>query len=363
VKCLETCDSLKASTIAFPALGAGTLNYPSKVVADIMASTVVSYLRTNSTLTCIKTVKLVIYTDIAYVQFNLALYELSLSSSMDEKLSRQIPHKKPYSFQSNSLQSNENEPEFVKTEEFVTADNRRIPNVKGNPRTSQNLSVLTSSWMHVSHSPDTSRPMSTKLVHSKSPILCVQIYAEISSNVKKTKDRLQRIIDDQFTTDVLTDELIVKLSNEKKSALMEKAKQSDVEITFKTSNPLLCIQLRGESNDIANLKFEILQELNHIRAFELFHREAKLLHSKLKWCWWRSDTKEYEEFDFLINYQIEQAYQSNKSSVTVVETNNLVVKCNFIKMEATINHSAHMIRRVDLLAYNGCYCKFVCVNL
>ena len=279
-----------------------------------------------------------------------------------EKLSCQITHRKP---QSNSLRSSENEPskiEFVKTEEFVTVDNQRIPNVKGNPRTSQNLSVLMSSWMHVSHSQDTSMPMSTKLLHSKSPILCVQIYAETSSSVKKTKDRLQRIIDDQFTTDVLNDELIVRLSNEKKSAFMEKAKQSDVEITFKTNNPLLCIQLRGDSSDIADLKFEILQELNHIRAFESFCREAKLLHSKLKWCWWRSDTKEYEEFDFLINYQIEQAYQSNNSSVIVVETNHLVVKCNFIKMEATINHSAHVIRRVDLLAYNGCYCKFFCVK-
>jgi len=53
---------------------------------------------------------------------------------------------------------------------------------------------------------DASSVLSMSLVH------WIQIYAETISGLKKTKERLQRVIDDQFTTDALTDELISKLS-------------------------------------------------------------------------------------------------------------------------------------------------------
>ena len=46
-KCLEVCDKFRASTIAFPALGAGNLNYPQNVVADIMVNTIAAYLKAN----------------------------------------------------------------------------------------------------------------------------------------------------------------------------------------------------------------------------------------------------------------------------------------------------------------------------
>ena len=69
-KCLENCDKLRASIIAFPALGAGNLNYPQSVVADIMVNTVTAYLKANRSTTCIKTVKFVIFMDNTYAEFD-----------------------------------------------------------------------------------------------------------------------------------------------------------------------------------------------------------------------------------------------------------------------------------------------------
>ena len=51
-------------------------------------------------------------------------------------------------------------------------------------------------------------------VHSESSVLRMQICAETVSGIKCKK----RVINDQFTTDALTDGLIVKLSDEKKTA-------------------------------------------------------------------------------------------------------------------------------------------------
>lgn len=51
------------------------------------------------------------------------------------------------------------------------------------------------------------------------------------------------------------------------------------------------IQLRGNCRDVADLMFEIQQEINQIRALESLHKEAKLLQDKLKWYWWENGTK------------------------------------------------------------------------
>ena len=68
-KCLVKCDELKASVIAFPALGTGNLKYPARVVADIMISTITEYFKANNNATHIKTVKLVIYLKDDYQEF------------------------------------------------------------------------------------------------------------------------------------------------------------------------------------------------------------------------------------------------------------------------------------------------------
>ena len=288
-----------------------------------MVSTIVSYLKTNSASTCIKTVKLVVYMDDAYAQFNEVLYKLSLTSPVENQSLFQSISTQPTAAKPQPLKS------FIaKSEEFVTIDD--------------------SDSMCVNDSEHALGSMGTVSILSKSPVLLVQIYAETLSRVKKTNDRLQRIIDDQFTSDALTDELIAKLSNEKISAFTRKAKQKHVDMLITTSVPLICIRLQGDRNDVADLKFEIQQELNQIRASESFHREAKLLQDKIKWWWWIDDAKEYKSFDFITNYQIEQAYQTNRSSVFTIETEKLFVECDFMKMEAKINHSTHIIRRVDL---------------
>ena len=68
-KCLVRCDELKASVIAFPALGTGNLGYPPCVVADIMINTITQYIETNKSKTHIKTIKLVIFSKDDYQKF------------------------------------------------------------------------------------------------------------------------------------------------------------------------------------------------------------------------------------------------------------------------------------------------------
>ena len=58
-KVMEACDHLKASSVAFPALGTGNLGFPD----DIMVTTVNAYLEQQKGKTCVKKVVFVIFLD------------------------------------------------------------------------------------------------------------------------------------------------------------------------------------------------------------------------------------------------------------------------------------------------------------
>ena len=62
-KVMEECDRLKASSVAFPALGTGNLGFPDDVVANIMVSTVNTYLEQQKGKTYLKKAIFVIFLD------------------------------------------------------------------------------------------------------------------------------------------------------------------------------------------------------------------------------------------------------------------------------------------------------------
>ena len=71
-KVMQECDRLKATSVAFPALGTGNLGFPEKVVAEVMVNAISSYLRQNPS-TTVKKVLLVIFADSTYRAFQRAV--------------------------------------------------------------------------------------------------------------------------------------------------------------------------------------------------------------------------------------------------------------------------------------------------
>jgi len=503
LKCLEACDSLKASTIAFPALGAGTLNYPQNVVAEIMVSTIAYYLKTNIASTCIKTVKLVIFMDNTYAEFysvlskrlghaKLSTLDLKLSDkskvhvySMHDSAAADPLKAGPLKVEimegditedsSDAIVNTTNEtmqlqgsgvagavlqkggPEMQKICNTIVSKGfrlkegemcdtpssghlkcKRVFHIAYNQRNSlgkavdsclkraeelhlksiafpaistgiagiksddaaysicisiiafghmnpkhvrqvriivlqkalcqlftnkfmelvnkpglfQRLTSNVSSWFNTVGSVSGGDCVAPAQPQQKSPtyensILHIQIYAEDMEKVTRTKDRLQRMIDDQFTSDQLTDNVISRLSAKMMDYFNGIAKQKHIEITIETGKDLNCIHLRGDRNDVADLKFEIQHHLNHIHAFESMQREAKLLQDKVKWQW-LSNAYEYEDYDVLTNYRIEQAYQNDREMIFVDKTDQDYEQFDFKKMLANDGHSMYQIQRIDL---------------
>ena len=94
-KSLQYCDKKKVSSIAFPALGAGALSFPSDVVTRIMITTVQNYYLANSS--CIKAVKFVIFTDSLYKEFQSFLSQHPSTGSTSTSSLRASPGPQPVS--------------------------------------------------------------------------------------------------------------------------------------------------------------------------------------------------------------------------------------------------------------------------
>jgi len=168
----------------------------------------------------------------------------------------------------------------------------------------------------------------------------------VSSSVNKVKtaDQLQCNTNKHCTNFKLVDEFIPKLSCKDRDDIARVSKHRHVKISIETSNDPSYIQLKGDSDDVANAKHEIQQVLNHVRLVESTQRKAKLLYDKVKWQWLNSDSK-YEDFEILTNYHIEQAYYNNRDVVFLHKEDG---EFNFNKMEVFRYQSTYKIKRIDV---------------
>ena len=520
-KCLETCDKLRLSTIAFPALGAGNLKFPPTVVADIMVNTIAGYLKANRSVTHIKTVKLVIFMDDTYAEFDKLLSgrpsvtdSSVLHDTLDDAetlISAEMFHRtkvlksavvsssaaevytagkvkveimqgditeddsdvivstanpsmqrlnsgmaaavlnkggpelqvicNSFVLQGNHLQEGKvydaratgnlkcrkvffvvvlhnhkqmlgktiaaclkqaeklhlssiafpaigtgnlgfsieetahgisssiaafgqkSNPVYVKRvrviiyqQEMYQSFKDKYNEVTHKPGILKRMGNAVMSWFHGDGSLEAEEPAGGIDPHSLSDaskitnksILLIQIYAEDEQSVQNTADRLQKIIDEQFTNEKMPNELISKLTQKQKQDLESKAKQLHVQIDFETGMDLSYVQLKGDCTDVANLKVEIQELLGRISSLESEKREAKLLAAKVKWQW-LSDINDFEDYDDLPNYHIEKAYQRNKNIMyTYKSEDGTVENFNFQKMEADDTKSRFKIKRVDI---------------
>ena len=534
-KCLETCDKLGASTIAFPALGAGNLNYPQNVVADIMINTIAAYLKANHSTTCIKTVKLVIFMDNTYKEFDKILSgspsvagsfvvhealgemenALAARRSPKTRAPKSIP-RSPLKHPSMAevLTAGNVRVEVVQgditednSDAIVNTTNERMQLVgsgvaaailrKGGPEMQALCNDVVSKGFlllegKVCHTPSTGNLKCSKVFHivvpqnhkemlgktvaaclkqaeklklssiafpaigtgilgysleeatqgicssiitfgqktspmyvkrvrivifqkemyqsfkdkfievsnkpgilkrmgnalmswfygdgssdmveegqsgkdffdesvigpynsgpvskiTENSVLLIQIYAEDKQKVAKTEDRLLRIIEDQFTNERVNDELLPKMSQKQRDNLMRKAKQKHVQMTIETGADINCIQLKGDCTDVADLKSDIQEILRQINSMESTKREAKLLQAKVKWQWLNDDINDYEDYDQLANYHIEEAYQRDKSQRFMYTAEDSTFETfNFLKMEADDTQAVFKIKRVDI---------------
>ena len=311
--CLKRAEKLKLVSIAFPAIGTGILGYSLEEAVQGISSSIIAFgQKTNPEY--VKRVRIIIFQKEMYQSFKDKFIEVTNKPAILKRMGAAVMSWFYGDASSDSIEDQQSNSDFF-TESVV-----------------------------VPHSPTSISKITEKSV------LLIQIYAEDKQKVDKTEARLLKIIEDQFINEKVSDELLSKLSQKQRDDLTRKAQQKHVQIIIETGADLNYIQLKGDRTDVADLKSDIQEILRQINSMESTKREAKLLQAKVKWQW-LNDTDDYEDYEELPNYYIEEAYQHDKAkqfTYTRADGNSEIL--NFSKMEAydILYQVKFKIKRVDI---------------
>ena len=309
-ECLKWAEKLRLNSIAFPAVGTGNLGYGLEEAAHGICSSIIAFGQKDNPVH-VNRVRIIIFQKEMCQLFKDKFNEITNKPGILKRMGAAVISL----FLSNSSLEVAEQPLIGFTKPFVVPQS------------------LTSVFKTTEKS-----------------ILRMQVYAEDEGKVVKTIDRLHRIIEDQFTNEEVSDKLLSKLSQKQKDDLMRKAKQKHVQIIIETGGDLNYIQLKGDRTDVADLKSDIQENLRQITSVEATKREAKLLQAKVKWQWLNA-TDNYEDYDELPNYYIEEAYQCDKTKqFTHTPEGGVSLILNFLRMEAKDIHGqkTFKIKRVDI---------------
>ena len=311
--CLEQAETNQLSSIAFPALGTGASWYSVQSAADIMHVAIATFAKLDPV--HVKTVRIV-------------LYQQSMVSCYTDVFA-----------QPTSSKTFANVQKINKTTEL-----KRHQSLFDRARSVVRLS-RSSTGTKVASYLDLNVPTVTRYSE-----LTIQVFADDIKKVEKSEESLQQMIEKQLSVDEIDDKIISKLTDSQQADIKEKAKARNVDITLESGKMQHKIQLKGDSEDIKDLKSEISVILNKIRSEETKQKEVLSVQAKVKWQW-ENPCGDIEDYDPDANYAIEQAYESDKTKLYVYQNaQGLREEFDFQQMKATDlkDQSVYNIKRLSV---------------
>lgn len=322
--CLKKADDQKLSSICFPAIGTGGVYKPNEAAQSI-CEVIIKYGLGNPRY--LQRVRVIIFQRDVYQTFIQVSHEILQSSQQPGFFTRAFN----YIWGGSSEQQHPHEKNSV--HHMPLDEGARIP------RFERALSTTDIKPLEPESLPDNAT-------------LHIQIFAGSTHLVETTKTKVQKVIQDQFKSDVIeNDDRVSKLTKQQISDLEEKAKALQVEL--KCEPHLKRIKLKGDKEDVGELKTQIMNFFGRIALQEGDERAAKLMQDKTTWEW-LGDDGEYEPYDYLVNYAIEQAYERFRSGggqvvFTYKDEEDDECTINFDKMEETLSDgTTYPVNRSDI---------------
>lgn len=161
-------------------------------------------------------------------------------------------------------------------------------------------------------------PLDHELQHDKLNII---IYGENVQLVETAERKFYNFMDEIFVDDAIDDPWINELTKEDEYELKGITKQVRVRID---RHPINRILLTGEASKVQEVKYVIAKRLGEIAQKAGMIREAGRLYQTIKWKRVKSDD-DMEEYDEMVNFELESSYNSNpKGTYTHGSANSVV---------------------------------------
>ena len=228
--CLTKSQSRGMRSIAFPAIGTGTLGFPHDVTAKICFEECKEFDKKNPS-TCLKDIHFVVYHQ----------DQASIKAFKDE-LKKQ--------------------PGWQKTPNEVGSR-------EDHKRTAMFISNFMSRWKL-----ESGLTGAKGKDESQKSQLFLEIFAEKEETLTKVVNHIDRIMNEQMKREVIEDDLVKKLSDANVSQIMDAGKENNVEVTIQ--KPVDRIIVCGHTEDVSKVIMKVTSILNDVKLAErnyemLFH--------------------------------------------------------------------------------------------
>ncbi|CAJ1078797.1 protein mono-ADP-ribosyltransferase PARP14-like isoform X3 [Xyrichtys novacula] len=270
-KALQLCQQNQFTSVSIPAIGTGQGNVHPRQVADAMLDAVIDVLSQNTS-TTLKTIRIVIFQSPMLKDFFSSMQEREATQAATE-----APKDKGWSFKNikskiTSLFANNND-DPQKAEDFV------IDPLLVDPA-------------------------------------CFHICSDSQAKVDSAKKWISDLITKEYITDDILDTGILNLSDADRQQIADIQKTEKVSIRIQSKNNQASITIEGLSSNVYKASKMINEMLKKTREEEDLKNKVALAGELADWQYQQAGLQ-FQSFDLMSNFELEQALKKNQPSVKV----------------------------------------------
>lgn len=173
---------------------------------------------------------------------------------------------------------------------------------------------------------------------------CFHICGDSQAKVDEAKQWVKDLILKEQNSISITDEAIINLSNSDCQCISNMINTMGVRVEQESSKATLTIE--GITKDVLKVTTEIQKMLQRVRSEEELNRSAELASTMVEWQY-QHQGGQYQSFDLIHNFHLEQANETKKQHVKVTMQGRMY-KVTLPNGPATDNHGNSLdIRRID----------------
>ncbi|XP_075685112.1 protein mono-ADP-ribosyltransferase PARP14-like [Rhinoderma darwinii] len=285
--CLQESEKYQAACVAFPALGTGAGGLAPAAVADSILDGVTDFINSGSAKS-IQTVKVVIFQQHMLNDFYISMKKMEGTALSGPK----------------SI--------FNKLTNFFTSVPASLkPKIQKKPV--QKLTAF-------------------QLLDNIEPVI-FSLCSDDKEKVHKTKQWLQQQIAYEQTETTLTDESVSELEESEYEKILNLQRKFQVSLVYTPPDP--SIRISGLTRDVLHVSSEIQKIVNRVKDRKSRERAAELTGNLVEWRYEHGSNM--IPFDIMVNLELEEEKNANKTSVAV-QSRNRTITVNLKNLTATDQH-------------------------
>ena len=182
-------------------------------------------------------------------------------------------------------------------------------------------------------------------------MLEVKIYGETEAAVKSARHKVCCWLEEKISDKSIENKYIQRMSEADEERLRKICKNVHVDL-LDFDRDSARIRLKGTPESVDKVYTTVIEDLHQYEKKLSDMERAKQLHELVRWKRMNSDDSDGEEYDIMTNFKLESAQRGGQSSCTIgTKTNMEYFTVDFARKRETDHHSRTVstVERIDIL--------------